>query len=166
MVKAISIPISGIGARIQTVALRHEGPFDTQFSSYVEIGNIISIIVAKLGVHVGQHLTDRTTGILSILKWQATASAARFCHSPYLGQRRVIREKLPESGLAASIKRCGASMGVLDRFHAVLLRQWRAHDYMYDGWYKSSDVDAMSFNAPQKRLYLESTKNEHSVAGM
>ena len=37
---------------------------------------------------------------------------------------------------------------------------------MYDGWYESSNVDAMSFNAPQERLYFEATKDEHSVAGM
>ena len=53
MVKAISIPISGIGVRIQIVALRDEGPFDTQFSSDVEVGNIVSVIIAKLDVHVG-----------------------------------------------------------------------------------------------------------------
>jgi hypothetical protein len=37
---------------------------------------------------------------------------------------------------------------------------------MYDRWDKGSNVDTMSFDASQESLQLESTKNEHFVAGM
>ena len=77
-----------------------------------------------------------------------------------------MREKFPELVLADSIKRCSASMGMPDGFHAVLLRQGRTHNHVYHRRRKCSNVDTVGFDAPQERLQLKSTKDEHFVAGM
>ena len=58
MEKPIPIPIASISSRIQIIALRNERSSDTQFAPYIEVGDIIPVVVAELGVHVGQHLPD------------------------------------------------------------------------------------------------------------